>query len=365
MRRFNFSAGPATLPEEVLITASEQLRDWNGCGVGIMEMSHRSPEFDGILHDTLQLLREIMEIPNTYSILFMQGGAAAQNAIIPQNLLPAKKIASYAVTGYWSRRSEQEARQYGEIVCAVSADTIDTSPQGIQKYQIPHPSTWNIPPTSAYLHFCSNETISGVEFSDAPKIANIPLVADMSSNLMTQPLRLDNYGLIYASAQKNLGIAGLTLVIVHNDLLGFAQNITPSVFNYSIQKKEESRYNTPPVHAIYMANLVLKWLKQQGGVATMQLRSHLKSKHLYETIDNSQLYYNPIAPPYRSRINIPFFLREPSLESAFLIGAGEAGLLQLKGHRLLGGIRASLYNAMPLAGVEALTAYMKEFERKA
>lgn len=359
-RVFNFSAGPATLPSAVIQQATDEMMDWHGCGMSVMEMSHRSQAFIQIHEQALSDLRELLAVPQDYEILFMQGGAVAANAIIPMNLinrLAAPPQADYLVTGTWSEKSRQEANRYGAINLVASSE-----PKSFT--DIPDFNDWQLSENAAYLHLCTNETIHGVEFHTLPPLGKEHIVvADMSSHLLSRPLDLQQFGVIYAGAQKNIGIAGLTIVIVRRDLLGYAHPYTPSAFNWQMIAANQSMYNTPPCYAIYIAGLVFQWLKQQGGLAAIEQQNIAKAKLLYETIDNSALYINTVAHSVRSRMNVPFFLRDPALNQSFLEKAEAQGLSNLKGHKIVGGMRASIYNAMPLAGVHALVKYMVEFEK--
>ncbi len=353
-RIFNFSAGPAVLPEEVLARAGDEMLDWRGTGMCVMEMSHRGKEFMSIAADAEADLRELLAVPANYKVLFLQGGATLQFAQIPMNLLDGKGKADYVVTGEWSGRAVKEARAYCDVHIAASSED--------RKFTYA-PSPWNVRPDTAYVHYCSNETIGGVEFHEIPKIEkNIPLIADASSHILSRPLELAKFGLIYAGAQKNIGPAGLTIVIVRDDLLGKAAKGTPSVMDYKLQAAADSMLNTPATYAMYVAGLVFKWLKTQGGLAEMEKRNIAKAQLLYDYLDRSAFFRNPVAPADRSRMNVPFVLNSAALDAAFLKGAEERGMVQLKGHRLVGGMRASIYNAMPLEGVRQLVAYMKEFE---
>ena len=307
-------------------------------------------------------LRELLQVPDNYEILFMQGGAIAENAIIPMNLMGRRDSkqpkADYLVTGAWSEKSRQEATKYGAVHLAASTQNTGFT-------SLPKLTDWHISDDAAYLHLCTNETIHGVEFHELPNLKPHPiLVADMSSHLLSRPIDINRYGVIYAGAQKNIGIAGLTIVIVRQDLLGFALPFTPSAFNWKIIAEAQSMYNTPPTYAIYIAGLVFQWLKQEGGLSIIEERNIAKATLLYQAIDNSSFYYNSVSIPARSRMNIPFFLANSEHEQAFLQGAEKNGLLQLKGHKTIGGVRASLYNAMPIAGVQALVDYMKHFEQR-
>ncbi|MDE2080930.1 MAG: 3-phosphoserine/phosphohydroxythreonine transaminase [Burkholderiales bacterium] len=356
-RVFNFSAGPAALPEPVLRQAAEEMLDWHGSGMSVMEMSHRGREFIAIAAEAESLLRQLMAIPAHYKVLFMQGGAIAENAIVPMNLLRGHAGADYIDTGEWSKKSIQEARKYGRVnVAASAADSGYTT--------IPPRQTWRLDPGAAYVHICSNETIGGVEYPDAPDVGAVPLVADMSSSILSRPVDVTKYGALYAGAQKNIGPAGLTIVVVREDLIGQALSITPSAFDYKTVADNESMYNTPPTYAIYIAGLVFKWLKDQGGLVAMEAHNRAKAALLYDYLDRTAFYRSPVARDCRSLMNVPFKLKDDALDAAFLKGAEERGMVQLKGHRSVGGMRASLYNAMPIAGVQALVAYMQEFEAR-
>jgi phosphoserine aminotransferase len=352
-RIFNFSAGPAMLPAEVLSRAGDEMLDWHGTGMSVMEMSHRGKEFIGIAADAERDLRELLAIPATYKVLFLQGGATLQFAQVPMNLLAGKGKADYVNTGEWSKKAIKEARSYCDVHLAASSEDRNFS------YA---PKQWNVRKDAAYVHYCSNETIGGVEFHETPK-SEIPLVADASSHFLSRPIDVASFGLIYAGAQKNVGPAGLTLVIVREDLLGHAQKGTPSVMDYQAQAGADSMLNTPASYSIYIAGLVFKWLKALGGVAEIEKRNIAKAKLLYDYLDATQFYRNPVAKEDRSRMNVPFTLKDSSLDEPFLKGAAEHGMVQLKGHRSVGGMRASLYNAMPIEGVRQLVQYMKEFER--
>ncbi len=354
-RVYNFSAGPAALPESVLKQAAAEMLDWQGCGMSVMEMSHRGKEFISIANEAEALLRELLAVPANYKVLFMQGGAIAENAIVPMNLLRGHAGADYIDTGEWSKKSIKEARKYAAVnVAASAADGGYTS--------IPARADWKLDPKAAYVHICSNETIGGVEYHFTPEVGDVPLVADMSSDILSRPIEVAKYGLIYGGAQKNIGPAGLTIVIVREDLLGQALPSTPSAFDYKTVADNESMYNTPPTYAIYIAGLVFKWIKAEGGLAGMQTRNRDKAALLYDHLDASAFYSSPVAPDCRSLMNVPFKLKDEALDSAFLKGAEARGLVQLKGHRSVGGMRASIYNAMPIDGVRALVNYMKEFE---
>ena len=355
-RVFNFSAGPAALPEPVLQQAATEMLDWQGSGMGVMEMSHRGKQFMGIAAEAQALLRELLAVPANYKTLFMQGGGLAENAIVPMNMLRGKSSADFIDTGEWSRKSIAEARRYGGVNVAASSKA-----EGYTR--IPPRETWQLDPNAAYVHICSNETIGGVEFHSVPDVGAVPLVADMSSSILSRPVDVSKYGLIFGGAQKNIGPAGLTLVIVREDLIGNALPCTPSAFDYKVVADNDSMYNTPPTYAIYIAGLVFKWIKAQGGVPAMEARSRAKAELLYGYLDSTSFYRAPVAKDCRSRMNVTFFLHDAALDDAFVKGADARGLVQLKGHRAVGGMRASLYNAMPLAGVQALVQYMKDFEK--
>jgi phosphoserine aminotransferase len=356
-RAINFSAGPATLPEEVLRLAADEMLDWHGSGMGVMEMSHRGKEFIKIHAEAEADLRELLAVPSNYKVLFLQGGAIAENAIVPMNLLRGHAVADYINTGEWSKKSIKEAGKYCKVnVAASSEDRAFTC--------IPARETWQLSADAAYVHICSNETIGGLEYHWVPDTGNVPLVADMSSHILSRPVDVAKYGLIYAGAQKNIGPAGLTIVIVRDDLLGKALPITPSAFDYKQQADSDSMLNTPPTYSIYIAGLVFKWLKKLGGMAAMERHNIAKAAVLYDYLDKSGFFVSPIARSDRSRMNVPFKLKNESLDGAFLKGAEERGMVQLKGHRAVGGMRASIYNAMPIDGVRKLVDYMKEFEAR-
>jgi phosphoserine aminotransferase len=365
-RPFNFSAGPATMPAEVLAQAAAEMLDWQGSGMGVMEMSHRGREFVSIYAQAEADLRELLAVPAQFKILFMQGGGLAENAIVPLNLAGRRVGAvapgpmDFVVTGSWSQKSFKEAARYGPVNLVASNEADGHT-------RLPPPASWRLSPRAAYVHLCSNETIHGVEYHELPDLralgCDAPLVIDFSSHAASRPVDWSRVGLAFGGAQKNLGPAGLTLVVVREDLLGHALPVCPSAFDYKNVADAGSMFNTPPTYAIYMAGLVFQWLKRQGGIAAIETRNQAKAALLYETIDNSSLYLNRVAPDCRSRMNVPFFLRDEQLNAGFLAGAQARGLLQLKGHKSVGGMRASLYNAMPLAGVQALVDYMREFEK--
>jgi phosphoserine aminotransferase len=355
-RVFNFSAGPATLPEEVLRQAAEEMLDWHGSGMSVMEMSHRGKEYMGIHAEAQADLRELLAIPPNYKTVFVQGGAIGQNAFVPMNLYGSRKSADYINTGEWSKKSMKEAKKYGEVNLAATSE-----PNGFTA--IPRPETWKLDPNAAYVHICSNETIGGMQYHFTPDTGDVPLVADMSSDILSRPIDVNRYGLIYGGAQKNIGPAGLTIIIVREDLLGRAMPITPSAFDLKQQADNDSMLNTPPTYTIYIAGLVFKWLKKQGGLKAMEAHNAAKAALVYDYLDTTDFYRCPIAKPDRSLMNVPFKLKDESLDEAFLKGAKERGMVQLKGHRVTGGIRASIYNAMPIEGVKTLVAYMKDFEK--
>ena len=356
-RPFNFSPGPAALPEPVLRRAAEEMLDWHGTGVSVMEMSHRGKEFMSIYAATLAALRALLAVPDNYKILFLQGGAIGQNAIVPMNLVGTAKSADYVNTGSWSKKSIQEAKKYCKVNVAASAED-----KGFT--YVPEQAGWKLDPAAAYVHVCTNETIGGVEYSFTPDTGNVPLVADMSSHILSREFDVSKYGVIYAGAQKNAGTAGLTLVIVRDDLLDRALALTPSAFHWQEQAAAESMVNTPATWSIYIAGLVFEWLARQGGVKAIERRNIEKAALLYDYIDSSDFYTNPVRRQDRSRMNVPFRLKDESLDEAFLKGAKEAGMVQLKGHRSVGGMRASIYNAMPIEGVRTLVGYMQDFARR-
>ena len=363
MRRpFNFASGPATLPEAVLRQAAEEMLDYEGTGVSVMEMHHRSDTFQAILQAALRDFRELLAIPSHYRILFLQGGASAMNALIPLNLTarrPAPATMDFIHTGHWSERALLEARKYGQVhIAATSRDTQFTT--------LPPQESWHRTPDAAYVHLCSNETIHGVEFQTDPDVGtnpdDPPLVADMSSNILSRVIDVSKYGVIFGGMQKNLGIAGLSFAIVREDLIGHALPVCPSVFDWKVLADHDSMYNTPPTYAIYITSLMLRWMKEQGGLAAIEQRNTAKARLLYDYLDASAGFHAPVATNCRSRMNVRFVLNDPTRQEAFLAGAAQRGLLNLRGHRALGGLRASLYNAMPLEGVEALLAYLWDFE---
>ena len=356
MRIFNFSPGPAVLPEPVLRTAAAEMLDWHGTGMCVMEMSHRGKEFIGIADKAEADLRGLLSIPDDYAVLFLQGGAIGENAIVPMNLFGGRTVADYIHTGEWSKKSIKEAGKYGKVNVAASSEA-----QGFSC--IPERSTWQLTPGAAYVHICSNETIGGVEYHWTPDTGDVPLVADMSSHILSRPVDVAKYGVIYGGAQKNIGPAGLTIVIVRKDLLDRALPITPSAFHWQEQAAADSMLNTPPTYAIYIAGLVFEWLIAQGGLPAIEKKNIAKAALLYDYLDQSSFYTSPVRKEDRSRMNVPFKLPDAALDEPFLMGAKERGMVQLKGHRAVGGMRASIYNAMPIEGVQALVEWMREFER--
>ena len=345
------------LPEEVLQIAQDELLSWHGRGYSIMETSHRSEEFVAILAETEQLLRSLLGIPPNYHVLLLQGGAHLQFAMVPLNLLGAKFHADYMLTGIWSEKAAEEARRFCNV--NVAADNAKD-----ERRSLPQQRDLKLDPGAAYLHYCSNETINGLEFGYVPDADGVPVVADMSSHFLSRPLDLGRFGLIYAGAQKNFGPAGLTVVIVREDLVGHCSPRWPTMLDYETHAEAHSSYNTPPTYSVYIANLVLKWLQRQGGVSGIEQRNIEKSALLYTAIDGSGFYSNRVEARDRSRMNVPFSLVDSNLDRRFLAEAAEHGLVQLKGHRLVGGMRASIYNAMPVAGVQALVDFMRDFERR-
>ena len=358
MRVFNFSAGPAVLPTAVLEQVRDELLDWHGTGMGIMEMSHRGKDFSGVIHEAEADLRALMGIPSSHRVLFLQGGATQQFAQIPMNLLDGRS-ADYVVTGAWSKKAYKEAQRVGNVRLAGS-----TEDDGFNR--LPAADELKLDPQAAYLHLCTNETIHGVEMFELPDSPDgVPVVADMSSHILSRPMDVDSYGLIYAGAQKNIGPAGLVVVIVREDLLGKAWKTIPSVMDYAVMAENGSMLNTPPTYAIYIAGLVFQWLKRQGGLPGIATVNAEKARLLYAAIDGSEGFYtNPVDPDCRSAMNVPFVLANAELDAAFLAESKAAGLASLKGHKSVGGMRASIYNAMPLEGVQALVAYLKDFAQR-
>jgi phosphoserine aminotransferase len=357
---YNFSAGPAVLPQEVLQQAAAEMMDWHGSGMSVMEMSHRGPEFMSIHDAALRDFRELLAVPDNYKVLFLQGGGLGENAIVPMNLLgrkPQPATVDFVITGSWTRKSAKEAAKYAQVNIAATAEDNNLT-------AVPDPASWKLSKDAAYVHVCTNETIDGLEYNFVPDTGDVPLVADMSSHILARPVDVSRYGAIFGGAQKNIGPAGLTVVIVREDLLGHALPICPSAFDWSVIAENNSMYNTPPTYSIYIAGLVFQWLKRQGGVAAIEQKNIAKAKLLYEYLDSTGFYKNKVAVDSRSRMNVPFYLHDEALNTAFLAGAKERKLLQVKGHKSVGGMRASLYNAMPIEGVQALIDYMKDFEAK-
>ncbi|MDQ7000171.1 MAG: 3-phosphoserine/phosphohydroxythreonine transaminase [Mariprofundus sp.] len=355
-RKFNFSAGPAMLPTAVIERAQQEMLEWHGSGMSVMEMSHRGKEYMSIAAKAEKDLREVMSIPDNYKVLFLQGGASSQFAMVPLNLLGDKDSADYLNTGMWSKKASAEAKRF----CTVNI-AADTSDNGFTT--VPTQAELNLNPDAAYVHYTPNETIGGVEFDYIPETGDVPLVADMSSTILSRPIDVSRFALIYAGAQKNIGPAGLTIVIIRDDLLGNASAQTPAMFNYETHANADSMYNTPATYSWYMAGLVFEWIRDQGGLEAMGEINKRKADKLYAVIDNSDFYGSPVARNGRSWMNIPFTLADADLDAAFLAGAAERGLITLKGHRSVGGMRASIYNAMPEEGVDALVAWMQEFEK--
>ena len=355
-RVYNFSAGPATLPDTVLAQIRSEIPEWNKTGMSIMEVSHRSNEFMTVLGQTAQDFRDLLQIPEDYSILFAQGGATLQFSMVPLNLAKEGDAVDYALTGSWSRKAITEAAKYCDVnVVADSSDRDFT--------YIPEEATWKRNDQAAYLHYCANETISGVEFPFVPNSGETPLVSDMSSTILSRPLEISRFGVIYAGAQKNIGPAGLTLIIVRKDLIGKSSNRVPQLLDYSVYDRTDSMSNTPPVFSLYVAGLVFEYLKDQGGLEVIGNKNRRKAEKLYKAIDGSSFYSNPVEKICRSWTNVPFVLHDPLLDERFIEEAGQSGLVNLKGHRSVGGMRASIYNAMPESGIEVLISFMQEFER--
>ncbi|MFI3119910.1 MAG: 3-phosphoserine/phosphohydroxythreonine transaminase [Methylococcaceae bacterium] len=355
-RVYNFSAGPSAFPESVLLQAQQEMLEWRDSGMSVMEMSHRGKHFSLIAEELESDLRALLAVPENYKVLFLQGGASGQFSLIPQNILNGKTKACYLNTGAWSEKAIKDAGAYCDVVVSASSENTKFT-------TIPDASGWAIDSDAAYLHYTSNETIHGVEFQSCPDSKGLPLVSDMSSNILSRKIDVSQYGLIYAGTQKNMGPAGVTVVIVRDDLVGHAPKTVPPVFNYAEQAKNQSMLNTPATYSWYLCGLVLKWLKEQGGVEGIEQRNIAKAAKLYQAIDQSALYSNPVEIASRSRMNVPFILADESLDKPFLAAAEANGLFELKGHRSVGGMRASIYNAMPEAGVQALIDFMAEFER--
>ena len=375
VRPWNFSAGPSVLPQAVLEQAAQEMLDWHGSGMSVMEMSHRGPEFTQICDEAEDDLRKLLGVGDEFAVLFMQGGATAENAIVPMNLIarnPSRK-ADFVVTGIWSKKSCAEARKYGDVAVAASSDAVwqDQGQSWNPLTWVPAADQWKVRADASFLHLCSNETIGGVEFMDWPDAQamralgapDVPLVVDASSHFLSRPMDLSRVGMMYAGAQKNAGPAGVTVVIVRRELVGHALPICPSAFDYANVALERSRFNTPPTYAIYVAGLVFKWLLAQGGLAAIEQHNEAKARALYDYFDRSDFYRLPVHRAFRSRMNVPFFLPDSALDGEFLKGAQARGLMQLKGHKSVGGMRASIYNAMPLQGVQSLIDYLEAFEQ--
>ena len=357
-RVYNFSAGPAVLPEEVLKKAAQEMLDYKGSGISVMEMSHRGKEFKEIIESAEMNLRELMNIPENYKVLFLQGGASLQFAMVPLNLMRKSKKADFVHTGQWTKKAIAEAKKFGEVNIVV------TSEQDNFTY-IPKLDPKTFSKDADYFHIATNNTIYGTAYKEIPETGNVPLVADMSSNILSEPIDVSKFGLIFAGAQKNIGPAGVTIVIIRDDLVGEAAKNVPTLLDYKIHVDNGSLYNTPPCYAIYIAGLVFEWLKQNGGLETMQKRNKEKAQILYDYLDRSTLFSNPVQKTSRSIMNVPFVTGNEELDAKFIEEASKCGLKSLKGHRTIGGMRASIYNAMPIEGVKALVSFMKEFETKA
>ncbi|MDX1705517.1 3-phosphoserine/phosphohydroxythreonine transaminase [Pseudidiomarina sp.] len=355
---FNFSAGPAMLPAEVMEQAQAEFRSWRNSGISVMEISHRDPAFMQMAAQAEQDLRDLMSVPANYQVLFMHGGGRGQFSAVPQNIAGPGDTVDYLNSGIWSDFAIREADKYVSKVNVVGGTEL--TPQG---KAISAPETWQLSDNAAYFHYCPNETVDGVALHQIPEGIRAPLVADMSSTILSEPLDVSRFGIIYAGAQKNIGPSGFAIAIVRDDLLGKAQRNTSTIMDYSVQAKDGSMYNTPNTFAWYLSGLVFEWLKRQGGINAMGELNHKKAALLYNYIDQSDFYSNPIHPDFRSRMNVPFMLADERLDSAFLKQAAERGMVGLKGHRYVGGMRASIYNAMPLAGVEALVDFMKDFQK--
>jgi phosphoserine aminotransferase len=357
MHIWNFGSGPAMLPVEVMEQARSELIDWHGTGMSVMEMSHRGKDFVAIAGAAEEDLRALLAIPAHYKVLFLQGGASAHFAAVPMNLMRGRKTADFVVTGEWSRKAFAEAKKYCAPNLAASAED--------RKYTyVPKQSAWKLSKDAAYVHVCTNETIGGVEYHWLPDTGDVPLVSDMSSHILSKQVDISKFGLVYAGAQKNIGPAGLVIVIVREDLIGHAMPDTPNVLDYKLQSDADSMLNTPPTLSLYLAGLTFKWLRARGGLAEMEKVNLAKSDLLYGYLDSQDFYSNPVVPEDRSRMNVPFRLKDESLDAQFLEQAEARGLSQLKGHRSVGGMRASIYNAMPIEGVEALIAFLREFAQR-
>jgi phosphoserine aminotransferase len=354
---YNFAPGPAMLPRAVMEQAQRELLDWNGTGMSVMEISHRSKEFIALAEESEADLRQILGIPDNYKVLFLQGGATSQFSMVPMNLLQAGQMADYVLTGNWSKKAFKEAQRFSKVNMAASSEDKNFT-------TIPDLDTWKLSDGSAYVYYCSNETIAGLEFQETPDVGDRPLVCDLTSHALSRPVEVSKYGIIIAGSQKNIGPSGLVIVIIREDLIGKASAALPSLYDYAIMEENGSMYNTPPTFSWYIASLVFKWIMEQGGLETMESNAIRRSSSLYAAIDASDFYANPIDKRYRSRMNVAFTLADNSLDSTFLTESKAAGLEALKGHRSVGGMRASIYNAMPMAGVEALIDFMRDFEKR-
>ncbi|MGY8814738.1 MAG: 3-phosphoserine/phosphohydroxythreonine transaminase [Gammaproteobacteria bacterium] len=354
---FNFGPGPAMLPREVMLQVQNELLDWNGTGISVIEMSHRSKGFLSIVEQAEIDLREILAIPDNYKILYVPGGATAMMSMVPLNLLANGETGDYLVTGSWSKKAYKEAKRLANINLAADSEEANY-------FTIPDPKSWKISNNSAYLYYTDNETITGVEFDNIPQAGDVPLVCDMTSNFLSRPFDVSLYGIAFASAQKNFGPAGIACVVIREDLIGKSGPKTPFLCDFKIYSDNDSMFNTPPTFSWYMAGLIYKWIKQQGGLDTMDQLAKAKSEKLYNAIDGSDMYSNPIKVNFRSRMNVPFILSDSELDKIFLSEAKEHGLIELKGHRSVGGMRASIYNGMPMEGVNALVDFMQDFEKR-
>ena len=355
---FNFCAGPAMLPKAVMVKAQQEFLNWKNTGSSVMELSHRSDIYMKMAANAESDLRDLMSIPDNYKVLFCHGGGRGQFSAVPLNLLPEGKSADYIISGSWSEAAAAEAKNFGDINVININQELDSQSTLIDS------KDWPLKPDAAYVHYCPNETVNGIEINTIPETNGVPLVADMSSTILSHEIDVSKFGLIYAGAQKNIGPSGLTIIIVREDLLGNAHKATPCIMNYKMSADNDSMYNTPPTYGWYLAGLVFQWLKEVGGVNAIAKVNQAKAELLYQTIDNSELYLNHIDTQYRSKMNIPFWLKDESLNEQFLKESEQAGLTALLGHRIVGGMRASIYNAMPIEGVQALVTFMQEFEKK-
>ena len=354
-RVYNFSAGPSMLPEEVLKTAAAEMLDYHGCGQSVMEMSHRSREFDGIIKSAEALFRELMGIPDNYKVLFLQGGASTQFSAIPLNLMNGSGKADYVLTGQWASKAAKEAERYGQVHIVASSKDKTFS-------YIPKLNKSTFSPDADYFYICMNNTIYGTKYHELPDTGNVPLVADVSSCFLSEPIDVSKFGVIYGGAQKNIAPAGLTVVIIREDLIGHARDITPVMLDYKTQADADSLYNTPPCYTIYICKLVLEWIKSLGGLQAMKERNEAKARVLYDFLDESAMFRGTVVPEDRSLMNVPFVTDSDELNAKFIKESAAAGFVNLKGHRSVGGMRASIYNAMPIEGVRALVEFMKKFE---